>query len=30
MTYEWNNEKENLLRFWKEESNVHIWLSNKI
>ena len=29
MTYEWNNEKENLLRFWKEEANVHIWLSNK-
>lgn len=29
MSYEWNNEKENLLRFWKEESNVHIWLSNK-
>jgi len=25
----WNNEKENLLKFWKEESNVHIWLSNK-
>jgi hypothetical protein len=29
MSYEWNNEKENLLRFWKEESNVYIWLSNK-
>ena len=25
----WNDENESLLRFWKEESNVHIWLSNK-
>ena len=29
MSHEWNNEKESLLRFWKEEANVHIWLSNK-
>lgn len=29
MPYEWNNEKESLLRFWKEEANVYIWLSNK-